>query len=121
MEEVEVKEPEPVEEAPKKTEAEIAAETAVSQKAEEEKLMRKAKKKLNEIETLEKRGPPYTPEEEAKVNRKGEFLAEITYLEKKAKAGPKEQPAAKSKANKAAPQKEQPAAKSKPNKAEAPA
>merc|ERR1719197_1537483 len=69
-------------EVPKKTEMEIAAETAVSQKAEEEKLMRKAKKKLNEIETLEKRGPPYTPEEEAKVNRKDEFLAEIKYLEK---------------------------------------
>jgi hypothetical protein len=133
-EEFEVKQPEPAqkaEEAPKAKETAAATET--SQKAEEEKLMRKAKKKLNDIETLEKRGPPYTPEEEAKVNKKGEFLAEIKYLEKVQKGQTATANAVKSQAATAnaakgkqaaaaasAPKpKQEPSAK--PNKVEAPA
>merc|ERR1719161_709631 len=105
-EEFEVNQPESAQKAEAAPKAEeIAAATETSQKAEEEKLMRKAKKKLNEIETLEKRGPPYTPEEEAKVSKKDEFLAEMKYLEKVMKGQAAAANAGKKQAA-AAPQKE---------------
>jgi partner of Y14 and mago protein len=130
VEAVEVKQPEPEKKAEEAPKAAAPAEAPVSKYAEEEKLIRKAKKKLNDIETLEKRGPPYTPEEEAKVSRKAEFLNEIKYLEKVQKG---QASTAKGKQAAAAPQKEQPKKQEpaaqqkkqesapKPSKAEAPA
>jgi partner of Y14 and mago protein len=124
--EVEVKQPEPAQKAAEAPKAEAAAETVVSKLAEEEKLMRKAKKKLTEIETLEKRGPPYTPEEEAKVSKKADYVAEIKYLEKVQKGqstAPKGKAAAAppSKKQEPAPKKQEPAPtkpEAKPAKAE---
>jgi partner of Y14 and mago protein len=71
-------------EAAPKTEA--AAETEpkaeVSPEQATEKLIRKAKKKLTEIEALEKRGAPYEPAEQEKLSKKAEFVAELKYLDK---------------------------------------
>merc|ERR1719399_37358 len=57
--------PKKAEEAPKAEPP--AVETAESKYGEEEKAIRKAKKKLVMIETLEKRGPPYSAEEQEKA------------------------------------------------------
>jgi len=132
VEEVEVKQPEPAKKAEEAPKAEPVA--VESKYGEEEKAIRKAKKKLVMIETLEKRGPPYTAEEQEKVDKKDEFLAEIKYWEKvaaKPAAPVQNQQNAKAKAapqkpQKQEPQKQEPASKSKkqepaPKKAEAPA
>jgi len=72
--------PEPKKEAPK------AAAAAPAEDAEmtTDKLLRKAKKKLGEIEALiaKKAGQEMSPEEQQKVSKKAEFEAEIKYLQK---------------------------------------
>merc|ERR1719324_818064 len=78
---------EPKKESPKmapKPEPKKAAAPAEDAEMTTDKLLRKAKKKLGEIEALiaKKAGQEMSPEEQQKVAKKAEFEAEIKYLEK---------------------------------------
>jgi len=78
---------EPKKESPKmapKPEPKKAAAPAEDAEMTTDKLLRKAKKKLGEIEALiaKKAGQEMSPEEQQKVSKKAEFEAEIKYLEK---------------------------------------